>query len=37
MIAFTPGFFSATEVSIDLIDAWAYGLRTTTPVSIPGR
>ncbi len=35
--AATPGIFSASEASIDLILAWAYGLRTMSSQSMPGR
>src|SRR3989454_6597979 len=35
--AFTPGNFSASEVSIDFTVACAYGERRTLPKSIPGR
>jgi hypothetical protein len=37
MIAFTPGSASAADVSIETIRACAYGLRSTTPCSMPGR
>ena len=33
--AATPGIFSASEASIDLIVAWAYGLRTMSSQSCP--
>ena len=35
--AFTPGWASALEVSMDLIRAWACGLRNTMPCSNPLR
>ena len=35
--AFTPGMAWAAVVSIDRILACACGLRSTTPISIPGR
>ena len=34
--AFTPASFSAFEVSIFLIFAWAWGERRTRPTSWPG-
>src|SRR6187455_2255489 len=37
MTARTPGILSASEVSIPLIVAWAYGLRTMSSHSWPGR
>ncbi len=36
MTASTPGTFSAFSVSIDLIFAWANGLRTMSMYSMPG-
>jgi hypothetical protein len=36
MTALTPGTASAAVVSIDTTRAWACGLRTSTPCSIPG-
>ena len=36
MTAFTPCSFSAAEVSIDRMRAWACGERNTFPYSIPG-
>ena len=35
--ASTPGIFRASDASIPLIVAWAYGLRTMSIQSIPGR
>src|SRR6476646_9857028 len=35
--ALTPGSFSAFEVSIDLMMACGWGLRSTLPISWPGR
>ena len=35
--ALTPGSASALLVSIDLMRAWACGLRSTLPYSMPGR
>ena len=35
--AFTPASASAFDVSIDLMTAWACGLRSTLPISWPGR
>ena len=37
MTAGTPGIFSASVASMDLIFAWAYGLRTMSSHSWPGR
>src|SRR5262249_21747388 len=37
MTAFTPGRASALEVSIDTMRAWGCGLRSTRPISWPGR
>src|SRR6187399_375430 len=37
MTARTPGILSASEVSMPLIVAWAYGLRTMSSHSWPGR
>ena len=36
MTALTFGWASAAEVSIDLISAWATGLRRMAPYSMPG-
>ena len=36
MTAFTPGSFSALEVSIDLMRACGCGLRSTLPQIMPG-
>src|SRR5919205_2354441 len=36
MTAFTPGSFSAADMSMDLIRAWACGDRRILPYSIPG-
>ena len=35
--ALTPGMDSASDVSMETIRAWAWGERTTTPISCPGR
>ncbi len=37
MTASTPGIFSASVASMPLIVAWAYGLRTMSSQSWPGR
>ena len=37
MTAFTPGSASAFEVSIRTMRAWGCGLRSTRPMSWPGR
>ena len=36
MTAMTPGSFSAFEVSIDLMRACGWGLRSTLPQIMPG-
>ena len=36
MMARTPGIAAATEVSIEMIRAWAWGERRMCPYSIPG-
>jgi hypothetical protein len=36
MTATTPGAFKASDVSMLLIVAWAYGLRTMSMYSMPG-